>query len=192
MPSILTGIQSLDQHYSTLIKNPSNYRPARCNGCGKSKLWSHGFYTRKAQCEEGHGNPALIPRFLCPHCLKTCSVLPEYIPPKRWYHWAIQEVALRLLLSGHTYNHVLEALCQRPIKRQNFIEPSLSTLSRWWSRFKSDYLNCRLFLCSDFPTLGITNNLSEFWLSCFEKMRLSSAMALLFNTKSGGELTLHY
>lgn len=192
MPSILTGIQSLDQHNFTLLKNPSNYRPACCKGCGKSKLWLHGFYTRKADCEKGDGNPALIPRFLCPHCQLTCSVLPEYIPPKRWYHWATQQLVLRLLLSGSTYNDVLEALCNLSVDSRDFSEPSMSTLHRWWSRFKSDYLNCRFSLCNDFPTLGITTNLSTFWLSCFEKMRLSSAMALLFNMESGAELTLNY
>lgn len=192
MPIILTEIQSLDQHHYTLLKKPSDYRPTCCKGCGKLKLWLHGFYTRKARCEEGYGNPALIPRFLCPHCLLTCSVLPEYIPPKRWYHWAIQEVVLRLLLSGSTYNGVLDVLYNLYFDRQNLVEPSISTLHRWWSRFKSDYLKSRFCLCNYFPSLGITNELSTFWLSCLEKMHLSSAMALVFNTQSDDEIILHY
>jgi hypothetical protein len=192
MPSILSGIQSLNQHLSTLLKKPSDYRPTCCKDCGKTKLWSHGFYTRKAGCEEGHGNPALIPRFLCPHCLLTCSVLPEYIPPKRWYHWAVQEVVFRLLLSGSTYNNVLNSLCSLSLERQGFVEPSMSTLHRWWSRFKSDYLKSRFCLCHYFPSLGLTNELSTLWLSCLEKMPLSSAMALLFNTQSDDEIMLHY
>lgn len=191
MPTILTGIQSLDQHYSALLEKPTDYRPKCCKGCGKSTLWSHGFYTRKTGCEEKHENPALIPRFLCPHCLLTCSVLPEYIPPKRWYHWAFQEVVLRLLLSGSTYRHVLDSLCSLYMDRQDYSEPSVSTLHRWWSRLRSDYLSNRFCLCNDFPSLGATNELSAFWLSCLEMMRLSSAMALLFNTQSD-EVILHY
>ena len=191
MPTILTGIHSLDQHYSILLEKHTDYRPTCCKGCGKPKLWSHGFYTRKANCEKAHGKPALIPRFFCPHCLLTCSVLPEYIPPKRWYHWVIQEVVLRLLLSGNTYNDVLNSLCSLNVNRQGFVEPSVSTLHRWWSRFKSDYSNNRFCLCNNFPSLGTTNELSTFWLSCLEKMRLSSAMALVFNTQSD-EVILHY
>jgi len=192
MPSILPGIHTLNQHLSTLLEKPSDYRPACCKGCGKPKLWSHGFYTRKASCEQGHGNPVLIPRFLCPHCQLTCSVLPEYIAPKRWYHWAIQELVLRLLLSGSTYNGVLDSLCSSHFDRQNFVEPSMSTLHRWCSRFKSDYLNSRFCLCNYFPPLGATNELSGFWLSCLEKMRLSSAMTLVFNTQSDDETMLNY
>ncbi len=191
MPSILSGIPPLNQHLSTLFEKPSDYRPACCKSCGKSTMWSHGFYTRKAHCEKGHGNPVLIPRFLCPHCRGTCSVLPEYIAPKRWYHWAIQEVVLRLLLSGSTYNEVLDALCRSHVDRQDFVEPSISTLHRWWSRFRSDYLNSRFCLCNVFPSLGATNELSTFWLTCLENMHLSSAMALVFNTQSD-ETMLHY
>jgi hypothetical protein len=191
MTIILTGIQSLGQHNSTLLERPTDYRPACCKGCGKSILWSHGFYTRKAKGEKDHGSPVLIPRFICPNCLLTCSVLPEYIPPKRWYHWAIQEVVLRLFLSGSTYSDVLDSLCRVYVNRQDFVEPSVSTLHRWWSRFKSDYLNNRFCLCNYFPSLGASNELSTFWLSCLEKMRLSSAMALVFNTQSD-EIMLHY
>lgn len=192
MPTILTGIQSLDQHKSTLLEKPTDYRPACCKGCGKSTLWSHGFYTRQASYEEEYASPVLIPRFLCPHCLQTCSVLPEYIAPKRWYHWAIQEVVLRLLLCGSTYSDVLNALSRLYGDRQDFDEPSISTLHRWWSRFKYDYLRCRFCLCHYLPSLGATNELSTFWLNCFEQMRLSSAMALVLNTQSNDELKLHY
>lgn len=190
MSLILSGIHTLDQHLSTLLDEPSAYRPKCCQNCSKQGLWSHGFYTRKAACEQGSGNPAMIPRFLCPNCSQTCSVLPEYIPPKRWYHWATQQLALWLLLYGSTYNGVLEVLSS--CSDREGCEPSISTLHRWWSRFKGDYLKSRFTLCNHFPSLGVTNTLASFWLSCFDKMRLSSVMAVLFNAESGNEITLHY
>jgi hypothetical protein len=191
MPIILSGIHTLDQHLSTLIEDIAHYRPKCCQNCGKAGLWSHGCYTRKARCEQGDGNPALIPRFLCPACGQTCSVLPEYIPPGRWYHWPIQQVVIWLLLCGNTYNSVLEVLGTKGAGSDGF-EPGLSTLHRWWSRFRADYLTSRFCLCNDFPSLGITHALSSFWLRCLEKMRLSSAMALLFHAQCNGAITLHY
>ncbi len=191
MPIILSGIHTLDQHLSTLIKDISHYRPKCCQNCGRSGLWSHGCYTRHARCEQGDGNPALIPRFLCPDCGRTCSVLPEYMPPRRWYHWSIQQVVVWLLLHGGTYSRVLEVLSVKGAGGDAF-EPSLSTLHRWWSRFRADYLASRFCLCNLFPSLGITNAPSSFWLHCFDKMRLSSAMALLFHAQSSAEITLHY
>lgn len=191
MAIILSGIATLDQHLSTLLHDPSSYRPKYCKNCGKQGLWAHGFYRRKAACEQGSGNPAMIPRFLCPTCNQTCSVLPEYIPPKRWYHWAIQQLVLWLLLYGNSYNGVLEVLSACNSDSED-CEPSISTIHRWWSRFKSDYLKSRFTLCNHFPSLGVTNTLSPFWLNCFGKMHLSSAMVLLFNAESDGEITLNY
>lgn len=191
MSIILSGIHTLDQHLSALIKDISLYRPKCCPNCGRSGLWSHGCYTRNARCEQGDGNPALIPRFLCSGCGRTCSVLPEYIPPRRWYHWSIQQVVVWLLLYGNTYGSALDVLSARGLGGDDS-EPSLSTLHRWWSRFRADYLTSRFCLCNRFPSLGITNALSSFWRHCLDKMRLSSAMALLFHAESSGEVTLHY
>ena len=191
MSIILSGIHTLDQHLSTLIKDISLYRPKCCQHCGRSGLWSHGFYTRNARCEQGDGNPALIPRFLCPDCGRTCSVLPEYMPPGRWHHWSVQQVVVWLLLCGDTYSSVLEVLSTRG-SGSDVSEPGLSTLHRWWSRFRADYLTSRFCLCNLFPSLGITNTLPSFWLRCLDKMRLSSAMALLFHAEFSAEATLHY
>jgi hypothetical protein len=191
MPIILSGIHTLDQHLSTLITDIARYRPKCCQNCGRSGLWLHGSYTRVAACEKGDGNPALIPRFLCPDCGRTCSVLPEYIPPRRWYHWSIQQVVVWLLLHGNTYSDVLEVLSVKGARGDAF-EPSLSTLQRWWSRFRADYPGSRFHLCNHFPSLGITNALSSFWLCCLDKMRLSSAMTLLFHAECTDTITLHY
>ena len=99
---IVAGIVSLIQ-YVELIKNESGIlRPKRCIFCGKLGLWLHGCYPRKADRTNSGDlllNPILIQRFFCPDCQRTCSVLPECIPPRRWYLWDIQQVALLLLLS---------------------------------------------------------------------------------------------
>jgi len=86
MAHILAGIHTQDQHIKTWLNDIDAYRPAQCPHCGRSGLWSHVVYYRQAQCERPNGNPVPIPRFRCQYCSRTCSTLPEYIPPKRWYH----------------------------------------------------------------------------------------------------------
>ncbi|MFT5082320.1 MAG: hypothetical protein ACI9Y1_000345 [Lentisphaeria bacterium] len=180
MPHILPDIHTPVQHRSRLLSDPTAYQPNTCRNCGSRKLWVHGSYARKAACERGDGNPAVIPRFLCPNCKTTCSVLPEYIPPKRWYHWATQQLALWLLLYGNSYTETLDVL-SRCGSGRNWAEPSGPTLQRWWSRFKDDDWISRFTVCSVLPSLGKTEEIKKFWLGCLDKLRLSSAMRLLFH-----------
>jgi hypothetical protein len=88
MRPIVPGIGTLAQHLKQLKEAPETYRPKRCPHCGKAGVWCHGAYTRKSDCE-GRGddclNPVPIPRFYCCHCRRTCSALPECIPPRRWF-----------------------------------------------------------------------------------------------------------
>ena len=174
MPLILSGILTLDQHLSAYIEAPSPYRPERCPHCGCAGLWCHGSYSRQAACENGHDIPVPIQRFFCPPCERTCSVLPEYIPPKRWYHWALQKMVLSLLLTGMSLLGVWQVLFDRTPWA-----PSLSTVQRWWHRLKQSYPQQRLHLCSLLPELGRTINVIDFWQTCLHKMPLSSAMNAL-------------
>ena len=103
MPHILPGIMSLVQY-----KNEIEYqleekgRPERCEHCSKLKPWCHGDYPRKT----GRGdadtslNPIQIQRYYCSDCKKTMSVIPECIPPRRWYLWETQQAAMLLFLLG--------------------------------------------------------------------------------------------
>lgn len=88
MRSILSNIESLYQHNQTRSDNIEAYRPQQCPHCGKAGVWRHGDYLRKADYENSgleSLNPVAIPRFYCPHCGRTCSVLPACIPPHRHY-----------------------------------------------------------------------------------------------------------
>lgn len=174
MSAILSAIDTLDQHLSTYLHNPSAYKPAQCPGCSSHRLWSHGTYERKARCENGHRCPILIPRYICALCKHTCSTLPEFIPPRRWYHWAIQQMALSLLLLGHSVLSVWARLFDRAP-----CGPSPSTLQRWRQALKARYPRHRLALCSALPTLGYTSGFTDFWQACLQKLPLSSAMVII-------------
>ena len=96
MTIILPNIFSLLQHIETLRKEPESYRPKRCPGCRHTTIWCHGCYTRKAD-ENDTLNPVPIPRFYCPECDSTCSVLPECIPPRSWYLWKVVSFCIGIL-----------------------------------------------------------------------------------------------
>ena len=105
MVHIVAEILSLIQHIKTFHDEPERYRLEYCLCCGKSGLWFHGCYSRKADRSGDAGkslNPIFIQRLFCPNCRKTCSALPECIPPRRWYLWDEQQTALLLLLAGNS------------------------------------------------------------------------------------------
>ena len=164
---ILTAITSLVQHLATLKDSFFRYRPDKCPLCGKSGLWFHGVYYRKSDRENEDLNPIPIPRFLCPHCEHTCSVLPECIPPRRWYLWLAQQAALQLLLSGQSQRAIAATLT---LGRR--------TIGRWWKRFKEQFLQHESVLRSHYPELGRTTGMIDFWTACLEKISLATAMQL--------------
>lgn len=171
MPNILSGMHNLDQHLSAYLDHPLDYKPDHCPYCFSHCLWAHGTYERKAACENGRRCPIPIPRFLCVLCGRTCSTLPEYIPPKRWYHWAVQQMALSLLLMGNSLLSVWSALFDRQP-----CGPCQSTLQRWWIGLKHHYSHHRFHLCSALPALGYTARFTDFWQACLQQVPLSSAM----------------
>ena len=168
MLSILAGILSLVQHISTSLKTPTYYAPVCCPHCGKAGVWGHGSYPRKAdRSEDGALNPILIRRFFCQFCLKTCSVLPECIPPRRWYLWEVQQVALLLFLTGKSvYAAAKEA------------GPSQQTIKRWLDHFRKRFKYHRDVLCNQFVELGRAVGWASFWQATLRKISLSSAMRL--------------
>ena len=155
MRIILPEIISLSQHNNLLEVEPEKFRPERCPTCGKSGLWKHAHYKRKADYEHSgleSLNPVRIPRFYCPCCHKTCSVLPECIPPQRHYPWFIQQVVLMLVLTGLSYQYVSQET-----------KPSRWTISRWIRRLKSQFLKHADHLRSLLPSLGRFSEWMEFW-----------------------------
>lgn len=171
MVHIVADVVSLVQYLSTLRNEPERYRLKYCLRCGKAGVWFHGCYPRKAdRCSgpvEGSLNPIWIQRFYCPECRRTCSVLPECIPPRRWYLWEMQQVALLLILSGKSFYAVAKE-----------IMPSRYTLARWIARFKEQFNLHKDALCGHFVELGRTVDFTAFWQTCLKQMSLSCAMRL--------------
>lgn len=173
MPSILADIHTLDQHLSTYLRKPERYRPRQCPHCGKGGLWLHGVYYRKAQCE-GQGRPTPIQRFLCPGCHTTCSTLPAYLPPRRWYFWLAQQIALWLLVQGASLMQAWQQLCEQLPQA-----PSLATIHRWWRHLRQQFPTHRVHLCNHFPGLPYEAHCAAFWRAVLSRGPLSHAMAAL-------------
>jgi len=174
MPIILPDILTLVQHVQTLNTEPKRYHPDHCSYCGHSILWFHGYYPRKSDRENplpASLNPLFIPRFFCPHCKRTCSVLPECIPPKRWYLWILQQqILLRLLLGSSV--HAAHQSHAPPIT------PSRSTIARWWRRLQEQFQQQRDALCAHCHLLAKNTALTHFWQTCLEYFSFSKAMLI--------------
>ncbi len=171
MSVIMPKITSLKQYLKLIAEDPHQLCPERCPYCGKAGLNYHGCYYRKPDRENKGAcnlNPIPITRFLCCSCGRTCSVLPECIPPRRWYIWKIQQVVLERLLSGECFRHIAKQ-----------VTPSRSTIARWWHRLKERYPIYRMVLCSRFSWLGYSDEVQGFWKKVMEKMALSAAMLVL-------------
>jgi transposase-like protein len=171
MALIIPAILSLVEHLKTLQTNPEVYRPEQCPHCGKAGPWCHGCYFRQSDRESPGReslNPVPIPRFRCPHCNRTCSVLPECIPPRRWYLWAIQQIVLTLRLAGCSIRHISERVL-----------PCRRTIQRWQARWKERFALHSFHLRNRIPDLGRYPELQTFWQACLLHVPLSSAMLLL-------------
>ena len=133
MTSIVSGILSLAQHLKSLETNPELYHLEYCPhpDCGKSGLWRHGFRYRKSDRENDEKstlNPIPIVRLYCPACRRTCSLLPECIPPLRWYLWRIQQSVISLFFSGMSLNKISQKIL-----------PSRWTIKRWMERLENRF-----------------------------------------------------
>jgi transposase-like protein len=170
MVGILADILSLIQ-YQQLVKEDTNpYRLEQCLCCGRANPHRHGGYPRKADRSGSNDrslNPVYIQRYYCPSCEKTCSVLPECLPPHRWYLWEIQHIALSLLLAGKS----LQATAQQ-------IMPSRRTVGRWVNHFKQQLRFHKDVLCNHLADLGRTISFADFWQVCLSHFSLAQAMRL--------------
>ena len=171
MNRILANITTLDQHLDAVANDSDVYRPDACPHCLVAGLWCHGRYHRKADRGTNVGesrNPVAILRYLCRACERTCSRLPACIAPRRWYDWAMQQVALLLLLAGCSMHQ-----CCRCTGRAR------STVRRWrdWLYERSDSFT--FFLRSRLPEFGRYAELDSFWRHVIEGMTLAQAMAWL-------------
>jgi len=175
MSFIFAGILSLTQHLSTIKNHPEKYHLKQCphKDCGKLGLWCHGYRYRQSDREnkgEANLNPIPILRLYCPACKRTCSVLPECIPPYRWYLWLIQQTALELYFSGMSLNRISQKII-----------PSRWTISRWLKRLEDQFNIHALYLKSKWFWLGYYSSLKDFWSALLNKINLSTAMLFLNN-----------
>lgn len=171
MAHIVPDIISLMQYLSLLDNNQEAFRPEKCPHCGKTHLWRHGVYFRQSDRinpSTASLNAIPIQRYYCSGCKQTCSVLPECIPPHRWYLWETQGlILLAIFMGGSIYATAKEAL------------PSRQTMGRWIKRFKEQFVFHKDTLCTFFSDLGRAGtNLKDFWLAAFKKIRLAQAMRL--------------
>jgi transposase-like protein len=170
MKLILPEILTLMQHYLLQGSNQYNFDNIQCIHCGSTKLWKHGCYFRKSDRDNKTNeslNPIPIQRFLCTSCKKTCSALPECIPPRRWYLWEIQQLVFILFLAGKS----IYAIAKETI-------PSRYTISRWINNLKINFKLHKSVLCQYFIDLGRTKDFTEFWRNCLKNTTLSKTMLI--------------
>lgn len=168
---ILAGITTLIQ-YKNKIEHSFDacVRPECCPSCGQSTLWRHGTYTRESDRLNPSSeslNSILIHRYYCPGCGKTCSVLPECIPPRRWYLWETQQAAILLFFLEGSFQAV-----------EKLVKPSRHTIKRWIAWLIAQFNLHKDVLCSHFPSLGLLTEPTGFWQQVFSKLSLGVGMRL--------------
>jgi len=160
---------SLEQYQNELSQAGHKFRPKRCPNCQRSALRAHGHYNRKAdRSRNANLNPIQILRFYCPKCRRTCSVLPECIPQKRWYLWQDQEQCLLACFNGCSMAAIARDLL-----------PSRQTITRWLHWVTDRFKEFRPDLSSRFPVLGYESEVLDWWKRLLGKIRLSKAMVIL-------------
>lgn len=170
MVHIIADIRLLVQYINLLKNNSKEIHLDHCLYCGKSNPWRHGGYCREADRINPSSdslNSVFIQRYYCTGCQKTCSILPECIPPRRWYLWDLQHVIFLLLLSGRS----AYAIAKEHI-------PSYKTIKRWLDRFLEQFRFHKDALCTHLPELGRAINMIDFWQTAIQTMNLGKAMRL--------------
>lgn len=170
MPYIVSGILSLIQYIDFIKSKSEKLRLKQCPCCGKANPWRHGSYPRESDrinLSSESLNPIFIQRYYCPDCGKTCSVLPECIPPRRWYLWETQQTAMLLLLLGGSGNAA-----------EQQVKPSRHTIKRWVAWLIVQFQLHKDVLCTHFPSFGLFTEAADFWIHVFNRLSLSTAMRL--------------
>lgn len=168
MPYIIPGILSLIQYIDFQKSNSEKLRLPQCPYCGKANPWCHGGYSRESDRLNPSSeslNPIFIQRYYCPDCGKTCSVLPECIPPRRWYLWETQQTAMLLLVLGGSAR-VAEQL----------VKPSRHTIKRWLAWLIAEFQLHKDVLCTHYSAFGLFTEPADFWNHVFNQLSLSTAM----------------
>lgn len=171
MCRMIRDLATLNQFLIALVSNPEMFRPSCCDSCGRSGLWFHGVYHRKngrSLDALDRRDPIPIPRFLCPHCGVTCSRLPEFLSPRRWYPWCRQAEVLLLILAG---------ISDRQVSLQ--VKISRQTIARWWRWLDESGTLFMFHLRSLFPSLGRLSEDAAFWRQTMRSPGFAHAMGAI-------------
>jgi transposase-like protein len=176
---ILAGISNIAAYNTELSRLKE-----RCTcSCGiANSLRSHGHYFRKLNRHiKGEQSLILVKilRFLCNTCHKTCSVLPECIPPRRWYVWEVQQNVIQKYLDGDGWNEISAEM-----------GISISTCKRWCKWFLDKYNIYAAVLKNVAGNLGeilrdSADDFKIFWQKCFTNISLDRAMLLCHQSGVG-------
>ncbi|HLB58297.1 MAG TPA: hypothetical protein VJL60_05735, partial [Gammaproteobacteria bacterium] len=101
---------------------------------------------------------------------QTCSTLPEFLSPRRWYDWNLQERALKACMTGLSYSAIAKQLL-----------PSRTTIARWMKRFTERFNQHADHLRQTISSLCLFSEWKSFWEECLKKIPLSQAMCHLHN-----------
>lgn len=154
-------------------QNLSSCKPEECPSCKCPKVHYHASYNRHP-CRGGPSkdcvNPIKIPRFRCVGCGITFSVLPECLPPRRWYDWNVQGEVLKEHLAGLSVTAIAKKFT-----------PSRSTITRWMRRFSECFCQHSDHLRQKISSLCFFSEWKPFWNECLKKITLAKTMFLLHN-----------
>lgn len=184
MQIILPGFLTLDDYYiyiELILFEEAKARDIdrRCPTCRiLDALHIHGSYDRYPDRPVVVGktplNPLKILRYICKYveCKKTCSFLPECIPPRRWYIWKVQQNVIQRYLNGDTWDKI-NAATMVPVK----------TCKRWCKWLVAKHNNYALILKNvagnlKEALLDCANDTKQFWRICFTHTSLDRAMLL--------------
>lgn len=147
--------------------------PTGCLLCGSGNFKKNGTYPRKLHIGESKTlYPVPIQRCYCYGCKHTFSLLPEWISPRRWYIWKVQEQILQAFILFTTI---------RMISKQYNV--ARSTVSRWLNRFKDQFNHHADQAKQLLPNiLGRTNTFISFWKDCLSHYLLEQIMRHLSNS----------
>jgi hypothetical protein len=184
MQVILPDFLTLDDYYiyiELLLFEEAKAREMdrKCPTCRiLNALHIHGSYDRYPDRPVVAGkkslNPIKILRFICKYaeCKKTCSFLPECIPPRRWYIWKLQQSVIQRYFHGCSWKDI-------SVKT----DIPISTCKRWckWLVAKhNDYAFILKNVAGNLKDalLDCANDFKQLWRVCFTHISLDRAMLL--------------
>lgn len=167
------GYPSLQNYKDEVEKNPDALRPDCCPECKQPKLWLHGFYNRliiRKDASRTIDEEAKILRFQCVQCEATFGALPEFICPRRWYLWSMQQIIITELLQGES---IASAARNHDLSRD--------TVYRWnqWFMKNSEVYRKLLYSLNLQAGMSLSNN--QYWLFRFTSVSLSHDMMLIYD-----------